>query len=58
MKYVKEIRFRPTPEEKSPLKHLAQEKGISQSAVMRQLLYSEGKKRGLLKLYPAQHLRL
>ena len=48
MKYLKEVRYRLTPEEKSVLSTIAQDENMSQSAFVRHLLYKEAKKRGLM----------
>ncbi len=48
MKYLKEIRFRLTTEEKTALSRIAEEKDMSQSAFVRNLLHNEARKHGLL----------
>lgn len=57
MKYLKEIRYRLTAEEKSVLSMIAQEENMSQSAFVRHLLYREAKKRGLLSSQPATRIK-
>ncbi len=48
MRYVKEIRFRLTPEEKSALSAISEGKDMSQSAFVRALIQREARKHGLL----------
>jgi len=48
MKYLKEIRYRLTAEEKTVLSTIAQKENMSQSAFVRHLLHKEAKKHGLL----------
>ena len=57
MKYLKEIRYRLTAEEKSVLSMIAQKENMSQSAFVRHLLHREAKKRGLLSSSPANRVK-
>ncbi len=57
MKYLKEIRFRLTAEEKSALCTIAAGEDLSQSAYVRQLLNKEAKKLGLLSSKPTKRIK-
>ena len=47
MKYVKEIRFRLTPEEKAALIAMSQQDEMSQSTFVRRLIQTQAKRHGL-----------
>lgn len=57
MKYLKEVRYRLTPEEKSVLSTIAQDENMSQSAFVRYLLHREAKKRGLMSSAPSSRIK-
>ncbi len=57
MKYLKEIRFRLTAEEKTILCTIAAGEDMSQSAYVRHLLNKEAKKLGLLNSKPAKRIK-
>ena len=57
MKYLKEIRFRLTAEEKSALCTIAEGEAMSQSAYVRHLLNREAKKLGLLNSKPTKRIK-
>ena len=58
MKYLKEVRYRLTPEEKSLLILLSQQEHMSQSAFVRRLIQMDAKKKGLWQSARIRHMKL